>query len=89
MTHSKYRSNGAEIYAEEVGRGDTNGGEEKTNPKNQDDEGERLGMRESAVVKGEVGEKTGFFVGTVGFDEGAFVVGEFDESALYIWLALR
>lgn len=39
-------------------------------------------MRKGAIVEGEVGEEAGFFVGAVGFYEGAFVVGEVDESAL-------
>ena len=39
-------------------------------------------MREGAVIEGEVGEEAGFFVWAVGFDEGAFVVGEVDEAAL-------
>ena len=44
-------------------------------------------MRKGAVVEGEVGEETCFFVGAVGFDEGAFVVGEVDEPTLWLGLA--
>lgn len=39
-------------------------------------------MGEGAVVKLEIGEDAGFFVGAIGFDEGALIGGIADESAL-------
>lgn len=70
--------NGAQVDAEEVARGDANGGEEKTQPEGQDGECDGPGAGKRTVVKGEIGHQARFILGTMRLGEGALVSGEVD-----------
>lgn len=86
LGHAEDGGDGAEVDAEEVRGGDADGGEEQAEPGDQDEEGQRLGVREVAVEEREVGHETRFVRGAVGVDEGALVVarGAVDEAAFFV-----
>jgi hypothetical protein len=75
--------NRAQIDTEEVAGRNPNCAEKESEPQNQDGECDGFGVRKAAIVQREVGEHARFFVRAVRLDEGAFVDGMVDETALY------
>ena len=83
LAHAQHACDGVEVNAEEVAGGDADGAEEQGEPQGHHDECDRLRMRQTTIVEGQVGDDAGFLVGAVGEHEGALVGGMVDKAALW------
>lgn len=84
LAHAQHTCNSVKVDAEEVARSDADGTEEEGEPECHDDEGDRLCVRQSTVVEGQIRYDACFFVWTVCAHKSALVFGMVDEAALGI-----
>lgn len=78
LRQAKDTGDGAEVDAEEVARGDADGGEEQTEPEGQQGKSYRLHLGEGTEVEGEIGEQAWFIFETICANEGALILGLVD-----------
>jgi hypothetical protein len=75
LAHAQHARDGVQVDAEEVAGGDADGAEEQAEPEGHEGEGDGFEVCHAAVVERQVGDDAGLFIGAVGEDEGALVVG--------------